>query len=250
MAESAHTVKIPWERLPPGFAETVQHTPEIPAEARPAATLVVIRDGGGSEGGMTGSAAGGDGMARRAGVGATSDGMAGPAAAPPEILLVQRIRTASFVPGAWVFPGGVVDDGDADHLAAALRETQEETSLVVPRDTAVWIAHWVTPVQEPRRYDTRFFLGAVPRDAEVQLERREMSGHLWLTAEAALSRHAAGELPMVFPTIRTLEQLRGFHSVGAAMTAMRQGPVDRLLPRLVAEEDGVRMVLDARPRGP
>jgi 8-oxo-dGTP pyrophosphatase MutT (NUDIX family) len=49
--------------------------------------------------------------------------------AGPDLLLIQRAATVSSHPGQPAFPGGAVDDTDADVVAAALREAEEETGL-------------------------------------------------------------------------------------------------------------------------
>jgi 8-oxo-dGTP pyrophosphatase MutT (NUDIX family) len=130
----------------------------------------------------------------------------------------------------------------ADQLDWARALDALEAHIDVSR--LAYIAHWVTPIQEPRRYDTRFFLAPVPRYAALDLARDEMSEGTWLPADDALRLHHRGELPMVFPTIHTLESLAGMPTVDAALAHFEDGRVPRILPRLIAEEDGVRMVID------
>jgi 8-oxo-dGTP pyrophosphatase MutT (NUDIX family) len=275
---------IPNERLPPGFLQSLEHTPTQIAAPRPAATIVLLRRG--------------------------SEGL--------EVLLLERIKSSGFVPGAWVFPGGRVDghDAGADLVArldgitpeaaarrlaldpgadppalayyiAAIREAFEETGILVACDSrgataraaaadpdtqrlrltllndedafpAVldglglrmdaasleYVAHWITPEVEPRRFDTRFFAAAVPDGAEAVLNEREVTRALWLTPEAALERNLAAELPMVFPTIRTLRSLVGFATPTDALAAFRDLKIPTILPRLVRTEGGVRLEVD------
>ncbi len=269
---------IPRENLPDGFAENIEHPPEEPAIPRPAATIVLLRDG---EPGL-------------------------------ELLLMRRSRRAGFVPGAWVFPGGRVDRADADNAVlerlddldaeaaerrlelrgadppalayylAALREAFEETGILVgtgddgaapptavedDRTDAVrnelmadhisfgeaaarlgariaggaveYIAHWITPEAEPRRYDTRFFAARVDPRAEPIIDPREMTDAQWITPTDALDRLDRGELPMVFPTIKTIEQLAAHPSAEAALEAWADAPVRTILPRLVLTPTGV-----------
>jgi 8-oxo-dGTP pyrophosphatase MutT (NUDIX family) len=199
---------IPLDRLPPGFAERVADPPEHAAPPRPAATAVLLRD----------------------------------STAGPEVLLLKRLHSAGFVPGAYVFPGGRVDVDDSSpelvellggtprgpdvaYWFAAIREMFEETGVLLARSATgdplpaaaahpgllrwrdallkgearlldvlrdvdavpdvsrmVYCSHWITPVAEPKRYDTRFFLAALPEDATVVHDEREMSDAVWLTA--------------------------------------------------------------------
>ena len=122
----------------------ITQSSEEPIPARPAATVIVLRDGD-----------------------------------PFECLLLRRNDQVAFMAGAYVFPGGRVDPGDhpapgamllpatfldlseseeAAYRQAAVRELMEEANVTIgPADLAP-LAHWVTPEIETRRYDTRFFL--------------------------------------------------------------------------------------------
>ena len=267
--------EIPAERLPEGFVETLTRSPEEAAVAKPAATVVLVREG--------------------------ADG--------PEVLLLRRNRATGFVPGAWVFPGGRVDAADGEdalaerwdgltregaagrlglgadarpaaiaYYGAAVREAVEETGLwpgVVggggtdgalgrAREALLggghpfaevlealdarldgaaveYIAHWVTPVVEPRRYDTRFFAAKVPPGAGAVHDEREMTAALWLTPRAALERHRRGRLPMIFPTIRTLEDLHDFATVEELLAYYRGRAIPRVQPELVRTATGVSL---------
>jgi 8-oxo-dGTP pyrophosphatase MutT (NUDIX family) len=107
-----------------------------------------------------------------------------------------------------------------------------------------YLAHWITPVVEPRRYDARFFAAAVEGGSELLLNEAEMSAARWETPERALELHAAGELPMVFPTVKTLESLVGFTSPHEALAGLAERRVPSWLPRLVKTPEGVAMELD------
>src|SRR5260221_9174983 len=87
--------------------------------------------------------------------------------AGPEVLLVKRNPAARFMGGAWVFPGGAVDagdaGGDAPHRAAAVRELEEEAAVHgVDPLALVPFSRWITPAQVKIRFDTHFFLTPVP----------------------------------------------------------------------------------------
>jgi 8-oxo-dGTP pyrophosphatase MutT (NUDIX family) len=268
---------IPFENLPEGFAETIEDPPAVPVEPRAAATIVLLRDG----------------------------------AAGMELLLMRRSRKAGFVPGAYVFPGGRVDNSDAlpavvsllddldpdtarDRLEhegeppaiayylAALREAFEETGIMVglrsdgsapptaAEDSAIdeirdalmgdrmgfdeaiarmecriagdaieYIAHWITPEPEPRRYDTRFFAAKVRSGSTAIVDPREMTDALWLSPHEALERLDRGELPMVFPTIKTIEALSRYGSADEALEGYGAAPVRTILPTLVVTPTGI-----------
>ena len=104
-----------------------------------------------------------------------------------------------------------------------------------------YIAHWVTPVAEPRRYDTRFFAARVPPGATAVHDEREMTGAAWLTPRAALARHRAGNLPMIFPTIRTLEDLCDFATVEDLLAHYRGREIPRVQPEIVRTATGVAL---------
>lgn len=277
---------IPFDQVPERFAQSVAHPPAVPVAARPAATIVLLRDGAHG--------------------------------AEPEVLLLRRTRSAGFVPGAYVFPGGRVDGADADaalvarldgldpqsaaarlelpadaepaalaYYLAAVREAFEETGILVAHDpggdppptaqesdevrglrdalmeerlsfdavldrlgcrldgTAVeYLAHWITPEAEPRRFDTRFFAARVREGAHALVDPREMTDALWITPREALRRCRSGALPMVFPTIRTLEDLAGFTTVGEALAALRGKSVPTILPRLIVTPSGIGLEVE------
>jgi len=283
MTDSDSDFVIPFDRLPPKFAESIEHPPARPVSAQPAATIVLLRD--------------------------AEDGM--------EVLLMRRSRSSGFVPGAYVFPGGRVDASDAtrdliervDDLSegsaatrleledasppaiayylAALREAFEETGILVAHaadgsapETAAesadvdalrgelmedrvsfadvldrlgcridgasieYLAHWITPKPEPRRYDTRFFAAKVRQGATPIVDPREMTDAVWITPRGALTRHERGDLPMVFPTIMTLKQLSAHASTSEALADLRRRAVRTIMPTLVITPTGVAMDLD------
>ncbi len=107
-----------------------------------------------------------------------------------------------------------------------------------------YIAHWITPEAEPRRYDTRFFAARVPEGTEPIVDPREMTDAVWLTPAAALDRLERGSMPMVFPTIKTLEQLAPFAQATEALRVIGAQPVRTILPRLVITPTGVGLRLD------
>jgi 8-oxo-dGTP pyrophosphatase MutT (NUDIX family) len=150
-----------------------------------------------------------------------------------EVLLVQRNPASRFMGGAWVFPGGAVDPGETEYQAA-VRELQEEAAIVADPDTLVPFSRWITPAQLKVRFDTRFFVAALPDGAHAAVDGGECVDFGWFSPEGALAAHRAGELLLVFPTIKHLEQLSLFDSADAVIAHARRSPVRPVEPRVVS----------------
>ena len=232
-------------------------------EARPAATVVVLRPG--TQG--------------------------------PEVLLLQRSQRSGFFPHAWVFPGGRVDAADHDaatsgsidglpadasaFAVAAVRECFEEAGVWLgtgrpgraegppqcpgghPRDASCWwptSTGWTMGVVdhaggEPRRYDTRFFVTAVTRAevAHAAPDSRETVDARWLRPADAL---AAGDVFLAPPTFRTLEELAALAQktdgdLDEMMRAAASRSVDPIQPRLEKDDEGsMTIILPGDPDHP
>jgi 8-oxo-dGTP pyrophosphatase MutT (NUDIX family) len=213
-------------------------------EARPAATVMLIRDSG--------------------------EGI--------EVLMVRR-RPRGFFGGLTVFPGGAVDPVDESDLAgevvpgehadqmfraAALRELAEETGLALTADGVVsapvgrgegllsamlgiaiqldasaltLMSRWVTPEDAPTRYDTRFYLADAGDTPDIRLDGDELVEHMWVKPGDALAFHADGALEMFLPTIAHLRWLDRRATVSDALSAA-QGADGRSVVEPRRMEDG------------
>ena len=167
---------------------------------------------------------------------------------PLEVLMILRHENSSFVPSAWVFPGGAVDpdDGPPDDLEtfrrAAIREVEEETSIQLNGEL-VWTSRWITPIGMPKRFDTRFFVTKVRAGVVVALQETEATDYRWITPADALAQYKAGEFPMVFPTIKNLEALAAFTSADDAIAARRGAKIEAVQPILVVDGNRRKIVL-------
>jgi 8-oxo-dGTP pyrophosphatase MutT (NUDIX family) len=205
---------------------------ERPATPRPAATIILLRRGG-----------------RHAERGV-------------EVLLVQRNPAARFMPGVWVFPGGVVEDserrGDPDrepspedeeraHRACAVRELEEEAGIVLPEDAELhpW-SRWITPEAVPIRFDTRFYVALAPPHSPPRPDGEEAVDAGWFAPRRALELHAAGEMELVFPTIKHLESLLPYATSDQVLAAVGSR-VEPVLPKLISEGEERRVVLPGDP---
>lgn len=152
---------------------------------------------------------------------------------PLEVLMILRHEKSSFVPSAWVFPGGAVD-GDETMIAAAIRETFEETGIRLNGEL-VATSRWITPAGLPKRFDTCFFLAVVPRHTPITLQEAEAVEHIWISPADALERHRKSELSMVFPTIRNLEEIAGATSASKLIESRRGADIKAVQPVMVVE---------------
>jgi 8-oxo-dGTP pyrophosphatase MutT (NUDIX family) len=169
-----------------------------------------------------------------------------------EVLLVRRNPEARFMGGAWVFPGGAVDrdegDGQRALRAAARRELEEEAGITLDDPaTLVPFSRWITPAQVKIRFDTWFFLAPAPPDAEPTPDGSEVVEARWLTPADALAAAGDGELFMVFPTIKHMEQLTVFDSADALLDHARGRDVRPVQPRVIVSGETARIVLPGEP---
>jgi 8-oxo-dGTP pyrophosphatase MutT (NUDIX family) len=119
-----------------------------------------------------------------------------------------------------------------------------EEGLTLALDRVHYFAHWITPEGAPRRYDTRFFVAEAPPGQVPAHDEGETIDAQWLRPAVALARHRAGEIDLIFPTIRNLQAIGRFATsrqlVEAAAVA---GRVPAILPKVVVDGRAVRILL-------
>jgi 8-oxo-dGTP pyrophosphatase MutT (NUDIX family) len=165
-----------------------------------------------------------------------------------ELLLVKRNPAARFMGGVWVFPGGAVEHAegqdDRAHRAAAVRELREEAGVELPRtEELVKFSRWITPAEVRTRFDTHFFLAPLPAGQEPCVDGEECVELGWFTPAGALDAHRAGEILLVFPTIKHLEQLTPFATTAELLEHARGRTVQAVQPRVVLEGEVARVLL-------
>jgi 8-oxo-dGTP pyrophosphatase MutT (NUDIX family) len=169
-----------------------------------------------------------------------------------EVLLVKRNPEQRFMGGAWVFPGGAVDaeegEGDAAHRLAGVREVEEEVGIELPGpDALVKLSRWITPAEVKIRFDTHFFLAEAPDGQEARIDGSECVDFGWFTPQGALDAYGRDEILLVFPTIRTLEQLSPFASAAELLEWAGGREVVPLQPRVRIEGETARIVMPGEP---
>jgi 8-oxo-dGTP pyrophosphatase MutT (NUDIX family) len=230
-----------------------------PVIPRPAATLLLLRDG----------------------------------VAGLEVLMTARHEESGFAAGALVFPGGKVeaedlalraacagceelDDTALGFRIAAIRETFEESGILLARhdgasallsaealaglqqrhpamgfadlvgaaglllatDTLVPYAHWITPADRPKRFDTHFFLAPTPVDQVAVHDGHEAVETVWTTPAATLEAADRDRVKLVFATRMNLVKLAASRTVAEALAAAAREPVVTVCPEIVKTPQG------------
>jgi len=169
-----------------------------------------------------------------------------------EVLLVKRNPAQRFMGGAWVFPGGAVDagegEGDESQRIAGVREVAEEAGVTLPDPGAmVRFSRWITPAQVTIRFDTHFFLVSAPDDAQPEPDGSETVDLGWFSPQGAIEAHERDEITLVFPTIKTLEQLSAFGSADELLEWAAGRTVEPVEPQVIREGETARIVLPGEP---
>jgi 8-oxo-dGTP pyrophosphatase MutT (NUDIX family) len=178
-----------------------------------------------------------------------------------ELLLLRRGEGARFMPGVWVFAGGVVDEDDraasdppdgtdADdwaHRVCGARELGEEAGVEIGPEALVPWSRWITPVVVPARFDTRFYVALAPPHTSPKPDEVEMDEARWFEPTAALRADEQDEIELSFPTVRHLEELQNFATSADVLEAAEGREIEAILPKVVASEDSFDVLLPGEP---
>jgi 8-oxo-dGTP pyrophosphatase MutT (NUDIX family) len=139
------------------------------------------------------------------------------------------------------------DDWEADRLALidgalSLSEFLGGRALVLRADLLRCWAHWITPEWSSRRFDTRFFVAAVPAGQQTRDVGGEADHVTWLPVEDAFAAHRAGTLTMMTATASTLRDLTGHRAVSSVLAVERR--VRPIMTRPVVVDGDVQLVYD------
>ena len=233
-----------------------------PTKPKPAATIILMRDGG--------------------------EGL--------EVLMLKKAQGQHFAAGAMVFPGGKLDpkdlafveaNGDKEdaHAAlkvAAIREMYEECGILLARvagskrvmpsadvakirtantdvaildlatsapfelatDRLVRFAHWITPVNRPKRFDTHFFIARAPDgQTKPDVDGYEIVEANWRRPKDVLAEVHGGKLTLVFPTMMNIIKLSKSESVDKALATSRHEDVFCVEPKRIVTDEGLQLVI-------
>lgn len=243
-----------------------------PAQARPSASIAIVRDG----------------------------------AAGLEAFMIVRAREVDFASGASVFPGGRITDDDRDprlralsdgagalddeelaYRIAALREGFEECGLVLARtpdgslagpaaaarldearlpvergerafadvldseglrlacDLLIPFGLWITPDFVPKRFETRFYLAPTPAGQDLVHDGSEAVASEWLRPAATIEEADVGRRALVFATRMNLMRLAEHADVAAALATERDRPIVPVQPWIEDRAEGQTICISA-----
>ena len=111
----------------------------------------------------------------------------------------------------------------------------------------VEFSRWITPAQVKIRFDTRFYLAPAPAGAEPRPDGGETVDVRLVHARGALAAYEREEILLVFPTIKTLEQVAPFESADAILAWAVGREVVAIEPQVVMEGEVSRVVLPGEP---
>ncbi len=110
-------------------------------------------------------------------------------------------------------------------------------------DRLRYFAHWITPEENPLRFDTRFFAAPMPLGQRAIADGEEIIAVRWMTVAEAWAARAAGEISLRLPTIKNLALFEGASSSAHAFARLAGGPVPAIRPRLILENGERRALL-------
>jgi hypothetical protein len=122
-----------------------------------------------------------------------------------------------------------------------------ERGLLLRADLLRPWAHWITPVQEARRFDTRFFVAALPAGQHTRDVAGEAERVSWERPADALAARDRGESVMVPPTALALAELADLPDVAAVLAAAEGRRITPVTPRLLPDGDSVRFLVPGDP---
>lgn len=153
------------------------------------------------------------------------------------IMLARPRGASSLIPAAQLAalePQRLALDEGKISFADILRRN----ALLPAIDLLVPFAHWITPVNMPKRFDTHFLLALAPSDQIGKHDGKESVDSVWLSPKEALASAESGRFNLPFPTIRNLIKLNKLGTAQAAMDFARTTPVVTVVPEMSKTESG------------
>lgn len=120
----------------------------------------------------------------------------------------------------------------------SLAQLLERRGLVLRADLLAGWSRWITPQFEERRYDTAFFVAALPGGQRARDVSGEADQTVWMRPGDALDGVGAGRMAMLPPTVGTLRGVGGFPDAAAVLRAARERVIEPIMPGVQQDADG------------
>lgn len=153
------------------------------------------------------------------------------------ILLARPRGSSSLVSAATAAALGPQREA-LDEGKVSFADILRQNALLPAIDLLVPFAHWITPVNLPKRFDTHFLLALAPPDQIGKHDGKESVDSVWFSPKEALDSAASGRFNLPFPTIRNLIKLDKLGNAKAAMDFARATPVVTVMPQVSRNENG------------
>jgi hypothetical protein len=118
--------------------------------------------------------------------------------------------------------------------------------LRLATDKLAFFAHWITPEEQPYRYDTRFFAAPMPDTQTPVPDPREVVELRWYAPRAALEAFTQGEISLRNPTVQNMKLADG-PSVKESIERLREREVPTIRPRVIMEDGKRRVLMPGEP---
>jgi 8-oxo-dGTP pyrophosphatase MutT (NUDIX family) len=134
--------------------------------------------------------------------------------------------------------------------SVALLDLCKREGLRLTTDDIHYVSHWITPMGEKRRFDTRFFIARAPQAQEPLHDDGETIESFWISPQEAIERAHEKDLMLMPPTKANIEFLLPYKTADEVLAAAAQvGMPQTILPKLKIDSDG-RVVGIAMPGDP
>ncbi len=137
--------------------------------------------------------------------------------------------------------------GQLNAGAVTLCEIASQLAVRFDPGMLVPYARWITPEIEKKRFDTRFFLAVLPEGLEPVHDNRELTDSRWITPGDALGKHGCGELLLMPPTLKTIEEIGDFSSISELLDFARARMIYPILPQAFVRGDCFGVLLPHDP---
>ena len=157
------------------------------------------------------------------------------------VLMARPTGSANIVDGATALRLGGRYRADLEAGKVGMADIAEAEGLRLALDQLEPFAHWITPTHMPKRFDTHFFVAAVPVDHDLAHDGHEAVDSIWITPAQALADADAGQRTVIFPTRLNLAKIGRAQSVADMLERCRTEPIVTVQPTMT-KRDGQRIM--------